>query len=163
MAQRKFFSLVLLACIFFSCFGTEKASAIQAGDALPEIILPRLDGKYISVSSYRGNIIILYFWATWCPSCKKELPVFNSVLRNYRKVAIFGITSEGPSSVRDFMRSNRIPYDVLLDKDSSVFKRFGVISIPATIIIDRAGIIKKKYPGEVNYSELKQVLDSIPK
>lgn len=160
MKMKTLLIFLLLACSF--SFGAMDAAAIQEGETVPEIVLPRPDGKYIQVSSYKGNIVVLFFWSTWCSSCKQELPVLNRVLREYRKVVIFGITNEGAPQVKSFMRANPLPFQVLLDTESSVFKSFGVVSIPTTIVVDRTGMIKKTFPSdEMKYKDLKQVLDTI--
>ena len=111
-----------------------------------EISLMNEDDEIINLSDYRGNIIVLNFWATWCPPCKKEMP---SLQRFYEKVKDKGIVviaitvGQDDNSVFPFINSiSPIPtFPILFDKDSSVSRQWGIHAMPTTIIINKKGYL----------------------
>jgi len=153
--------LFLSFALIFLCLAADSL-ALEAGDPLPEVVLRSLSGEYTSVSFFKGRIIIINFWATWCPPCKKEIAVLNDIARAYRKdVAVFGLSNEDPITIRNFTRLQPVEYPVLLDGESNIHKRFGVLQIPATFIVDRAGVVRKKHSGPLDFTEIRKTIESL--
>ena len=134
-----------------------------AGSA-PAFTLTDLNGKSVSLSDFRGKIIVLDFWATWCPPCRREIPDFIDLQREYgsRGVQIVGIALDEPEKVQAFARQNGMNYPVLLGSDEISMKYGGIEGIPTTFIIDRDGKIVNRFEGfrprEVFEAEIKQLL-----
>jgi len=121
------------------------------GKSAPSFTLQDLNGKMVSLSDFKGKVIVLDFWATWCPPCVKEIPHFIELYEQYkdRGFAMVGISldSQGVSVVKSFVRKYQVNYPILMT-DGRVDKAYGGIpSIPTTFVIDSAGNIRQKYIG----------------
>ncbi len=137
---------------------TESAKQIEdntpsttGGKPAPAFTLQDLNGKNVSLSDLRGKVVILDFWATWCPPCIQEIPHFIELYEQYkdRGFAMVGISLDqaGISVVKSFVQKYRINYPILMT-DGWVDKAFGGIpGIPTTFVIDSAGNIRQKYIG----------------
>jgi cytochrome c biogenesis protein CcmG/thiol:disulfide interchange protein DsbE len=134
-----------------------------AGPA-PPFTLADLNGKPVSLSDFRGKVVVLDFWATWCPPCRAEIPDFIDLQKEYgsQGVQIVGIALDEPEKVLAFARQNGMNYPVLLGSDEVSMKYGGIEGIPTTFIIDRDGKIVNRFEGfrprQVFETEIKNVL-----
>jgi thiol-disulfide isomerase/thioredoxin len=113
-----------------------------------DFTLDSLDGKKVSLSSYKGSLVFLSFWATWCPPCRKEMPGLQAL---YEKLKAKGLVivavdlAEYKKVVSDFIKKNGYTFPVLLDSTGAIGGGYGAQSIPTNYIIDRKGnIIARK-------------------
>lgn len=111
-----------------------------------------LAGKVQSLDSYRGQVVILNFWATWCGPCRYEIPHFSRLYTSYKDkgVTILGVSldAEGKGKVDPFVKAKGITYPILLDQKSAVPRLYGgVRGIPTTFIITQDGKIYRKHVG----------------
>jgi peroxiredoxin len=114
----------------------------------PDFTVHTIDGNEISLSSLRGKRVILDFWATWCPPCKKEIPHFVKIRSeiNPDELVIIGISSESTQTLKEFVEDNAINYPVA--SESNLPAPYNNIrSIPTTFFIDRNGVIQKVLQG----------------
>jgi len=114
----------------------------------PQFALQDSSGKTIHANDYRGRVVVLDFWATWCTGCKQEIPWFSGFRNTYEKqgLAIIGVSMDegGWNVLRPFLAKNPIPYPIVLG-DNTTAQRYGIDSLPDTFLIDRNGKIAAAY------------------
>ena len=113
------------------------------GKAAPNFTLPNVDGTPVSLSSHLGKeVVVLDFWASWCPPCRQGLPVLDSLAKSLKgqPVAVYAINiRESKALVSEFARLEKLTLPILLDDTGLVADDYGVTTIPQTVIIDRTG------------------------
>lgn len=152
----------LVATVFAATKIVKMAGVFKAGvedkkkifRPAPDFVLFDIYGNERSLSDYKGKVVILDFWTTWCPPCKAEIPHFIELYRDYKKrgFEMIGIALDWNADrvVRPFVEKNGINYTVLLGKEEVTDLYGGIISIPTTFVIDRQGKIRNKYVGYVD-------------
>ena len=115
----------------------------------PAFTLPDLTGRSVSLADFKGKVVVLDFWATWCPPCRKEIPDFISIQNEYgsKGVQVVGIALDELPKVRAFVQSNGMNYPVLMGNDAITAQYGGIEGIPTTFIIDRNGKIVERFEG----------------
>jgi thiol-disulfide isomerase/thioredoxin len=108
--------------------------------------LPNLDGKAISLADFRGQVVIVDFWGTWCPPCRREIPHFVDLLKKYQDkgLRVVGLNFE---LIRDFVKQHEIPYPCLIGDDATRDKVVDFKAFPTTLFIDRKGVVRAKLEG----------------
>jgi peroxiredoxin len=103
--------------------------------------LTSLDGQKWTLHDLRGKVVLVNFWATWCPPCRKELPDLDALYKKFRNqgFVVLAISDEQPDTVRSFLAKHKVAYPVLLDPGDLIHKRFGVDGIPKSYVYDRDG------------------------
>ncbi|HRU39833.1 MAG TPA: TlpA disulfide reductase family protein [Candidatus Goldiibacteriota bacterium] len=135
--------------------GTDAAAAgIQASTnpeymKAPDFDLKDINGKSLKLSDYRGKVVILDFWATWCPPCKAEIPSFIELHKEYKgDLVVIGLALENDlAKVKTFYMRNNMNYPVALSPQDIPLQYGGIQGIPTTFIIDREGNIRDRYVG----------------
>lgn len=121
--------------------------APEVGHPAPDFSLPALDGTEIRLADLRGKPIILNFWATWCPPCRREMPALEIVWQQYDRgdVMVLGVDQgESVSLVSEYVRQNvGVTFPLLLDRRQDVGDLYLVRSLPTTFFIDADGIIRE--------------------
>jgi peroxiredoxin len=121
--------------------------------AAPEFALKDSSGKTVKLKKYRGKVVLLDFWATWCHGCKEEIPWFSGFHRKYagKGLAVVGVSldEEGWKVLRPFLEKADIPYRIALGSDPTA-KMYGIENMPDTFLIDRRGRIAATYAGVVD-------------
>lgn len=154
-----------LAAAIFLLFILLAATA-QAATPMPPFALPSAtDGATVNSDDYRGKVLIINFFATWCPPCRKEIPSFVELQKEYgpKGFSVIGISTDqgGSQLVAKFMQKMKINYPVVM-ADYQVPRDFGnILGIPTSFLVDRQGNILKRYDGYVGHSVLVRELDTI--
>ena len=136
-----------------------------------EFMLADSTGKQQKLSDYKGKVVLLNFWATWCGPCKIEIPWFNEFQEKYKAkgFSALGVAmdDEGWEMVRPYLAKNKIAYPIMVGNEPLAQKYGGVESMPTTFIIDRQGRITSMHVGLVSkkdYSdEIEKLLLEVPK
>jgi len=144
----------------------QKSAAVQKN--APNFTLKDSDGKTVSLSDYKGKVVLLNFWATWCGPCKVEIPWFVEFEQKYkdRGFAVLGVSmdEEGWDVVKPYLQKNRMNYRIMVGDDKIAEAYGGVESLPTTFVVDKDGRIVKQHVGLVSKSdyenEIRQLLDS---
>jgi thiol-disulfide isomerase/thioredoxin len=117
----------------------------------PKLTLDTLGGGKMDLASLKSkNIVVLDFWATWCPPCRAALPILAEVTKSYEEkgVKFFAIDlKEAPSKIQDFLKKQGLTIDVALDKDGQAASKYSVEGIPQSVIIDKDGIVRVVHEG----------------
>lgn len=122
----------------------------------PDFTLRDINGRVIKLSSLNGKVVLLNFWATWCPPCKAEMPSLNRLYAEMQSsglVVIAVSTDKSAAPVREFLGKNHLDFTVLWDEKLSVTKQYKVFSMPTTFLIDRKGMIVEKFMGEYEWTD----------
>jgi peroxiredoxin/outer membrane lipoprotein-sorting protein len=130
------------------------------GKAAADFTLKSLDGEKVTLSDLRGKIVLLDFWATWCPPCRRELPSvakLNATLRE-RNVVVLGINDESSGTVKSFLKKNSLELPVLMDGNGGIHKLYGARAIPTVVVINPTGVITAYYVGARSEEDLMSAL-----
>lgn len=135
------------------------------GEAAPEFTLTSLDGETFRSHDLRGRRVVLDFWATWCPACRREVPHFVQLAEENPRsdLLIIGISSEDEGTLREFIEQEEVNYPIVSTEE--VPPPFdSILSVPTTFIIDRNGIIQQVLEGYHDYEHLKELAlaDDLP-
>jgi peroxiredoxin len=135
------------------------------GAFAPEFALTGADGAAIRLADYRGKVVLLNFWATWCPPCRAEIPWFVEFEREYaeRGLAVIGISmdKDGWKAVRPFQKAHGIQYALGIGSNALARKFGGVESLPQTLLIGRDGKIVANYSGIVRRTEYQSAIEKL--
>ena len=148
----KSFRIFGIAAMFFALLVTaacSRSAAIETGQDAPDFAVTDVDGKPVSLSEFKGKVIILNFFATWCPPCRAEIPDFIELTKAYGdKLAIIGVSDEDKGSLKGFTKSQGINYSVLIDREGKASSAYGPIrAVPTTFVIDKNFKIRRHYIG----------------
>src|SRR5512139_1190623 len=117
--------------------------------------LPTLRGDYVKLSDYRGRVVFLNIWATWCPPCREEMPSMKSLYQRLkgREFEMLGVSidREGERVVRPFAAKYGLTFPVLLDPDGKTQRLYGLTGVPETFIVDKSGVVIHKIIGPQNW------------
>jgi peroxiredoxin len=133
-------------------FGIQR---FQEKKEAPHFSLKCLDGNTITLKDFKGKPVLLKFWATWCPTCKEELPVlekFSTGKRDQLTIFLLAIDGEKEKRVQRFIKESKITLPVLLDPKEKIARTYGVKFIPAAFLVDREGMIIGAIVGERDWS-----------
>jgi thiol-disulfide isomerase/thioredoxin len=147
-----FYVLISLAAIMIAgCVRppSETEPAVEIGRPAPEFKLPDLSGQEVTLDQYKGKVVMLDFWATWCGPCRIVMPVLESIQKEYAgSMVLLAINLQEPRDmVRDYVRAQNIHSRILLDEEGSVGAAYGTDSIPMQILIDKKGIVRHIQAG----------------
>ena len=137
--------LMLSALVLGACLTTFAANSSDTKMAAPSLQLPNLEGKTIKLSDFKGKVVLLNFWATWCPPCREEIPDLVSLQKQHaaQGLVVLGVSMDqgGPAGVASFVKKFGINYPVVMG-DAKTSEAYGSIQVlPTTFIIDRKGNI----------------------
>jgi len=138
------------------------AGSSSSGPA-PAFTLASRAGQDVSLAQYKGNVVMINFWASWCGPCRQEMPLLESIYKKYNKMGftMLGVNVEPDSNAaNEWLKATPVSFPILYDRDSKVSKLYDVAGMPSTVIIDRSGklrVLHRGYkPGDEN-----EYLDSI--
>jgi cytochrome c-type biogenesis protein len=176
--------IALIAATYAADKATRQKSTMQAGSgvseeaksigiAAPDVTLKTLDGKSVTLADYRGKVVLVNFWATWCDPCRIEIPELIEIQQKYadKGFTILGVAmdEEGASVVSPFVAKERfdvegkqlpMSYPILLGDDKVADKFGGLLGYPTTVLISRDGKEVKRVTGIVTYDEITKAIES---
>jgi peroxiredoxin len=139
------------------------ALAGSEGGPAPAFSLASRAGSQVSLAQYKGQVVMINFWASWCGPCRQEMPLLEGIYKKYGRMGftMIGVNVEPDSNAaNEWLKQTPVSFPILYDKDSKVSKLYDVAGMPSTVIIDRSGKLRKLHrgykPGDEN-----EYLDSI--
>jgi cytochrome c biogenesis protein CcmG, thiol:disulfide interchange protein DsbE len=136
-----------------------KAFSTEGGQAPAPLSLPDLSGREVDLGSFRGEVVLVNFWATWCEPCREEMPSLQRLEKKlagkpFRVVAVN--IGEGAPRIRQFLERTPVSFTILRDAESEVMKAWRVRMLPASFLADRRGMLRYQLIGEADYDDPKQ-------
>ena len=130
----------------------------EEGHLAPDFALQTLEGKTVRLSELRGKkVVLINFWATWCPPCRLEMPTMQQIYSEYKgkglEVLAINIEPDAKEEIRDFMKELRLTFPALLDSEMKVTRKYRLIGLPVSMLIDRQGIIRSKDIGYHDWTD----------
>lgn len=127
------------------------------GFPAPSFTLPDLEGKEVSLTDYRGQVVLLNIWATWCPPCKEEMPSMEKLYQQLNgkgfQILAVSIDKEDTKVVKDFVQKNGLSFTILHDRKNILWNKYGMTGVPESFIIGKDGRIVEKVIGPRDWSE----------
>jgi thiol-disulfide isomerase/thioredoxin len=147
--------MVVIAIMQISCIkpGTE---TLEVGSPAPNFKLRNLEGREITLDQFKGKVVLLDFWATWCGPCRMTMPLVERLQKEFpNNMVLLAINlQESASVVKDYVREQGINSEVLLDEDGAVGSAYGAEAIPLQVLIDKEGKLRRVQtgigPGTIN-------------
>lgn len=161
MKKRSLLCISLLLCLLFTACKGKKA---EEGKTLPEkgeiaadVTLHGLDGKTVTLSQFKGKVVMLNFWATWCPPCREEMPSMEALYQKVKGNPDFVILAvsidKEADTVKDFMKKNNYTLPVFHDPNQEAGAVYGITGVPETFLIDKKGMIAEKVIGPLDWTK----------
>ncbi len=144
-----------------------QATGVEVGDLAPDFRIANLKGGESSLSDYRGKVVLLNFWATWCGPCKAEMPSMEALYQSYSRedfeILAVSIDLEKDAPVQAFIEDFGFTFPVLLDEMFEVNDRYKVRVVPTSVVVDRNGVITHRLLGakDWNAPDSKRFLDQL--
>jgi peroxiredoxin len=144
------------------------AAAANIGKPAPQLSLPQLGGGELALYNLQDEILVLDFFATWCPPCREELPALSRLSERYKERGVFFIGVDsieredgGERSVARFVQKMQLPFPVVLDVGRVASNAYRVDAIPTTVFIDRRGVVRAVYQGAQSEATLAATLEDL--
>ena len=138
------------------------STGTAAGQIAPEFTTTDDDGQALSLGDYRGQIVLLNFWATWCGPCRIEMPEFEQIYRDRASedfVVLAVNNAESATAVQDFREELALSFPLALDVDASIQSLFGINNYPSTFLLDRDGRILSRHFGALTVEQIHELVD----
>ena len=165
--KKSIFGLFAAFLIIFSLANV--AFALELGSKVSEFELADLKGNQVKLSDYKGKILVINFWASWCPPCKGEMPDFDLLDKGLKKkndVVLLAVNMtdgkrETKSKVESFIKENNYGMMVLLDTEGQAAKLYEIKWLPTTVIVDRKGILRWQVFGATSKEAVLKAIKEI--
>ncbi len=147
---------VLVAGVLLLAFRSGPAHPVAVGDRAPDFTLPGLSSPSVQLRSYRDRVVVLNFWATWCPPCVEESPSLEGFAERMRPrgVEVIGVSvDQDESALRKFVADFHVSYPIVRDPSQTVAAHYGTRKFPETYILDRQGRVAEKIIGAIDWQD----------
>lgn len=157
--------VLMVGAVYFSSTSSIQSPApvqsVVAGDVAPDFMLEDVAGNKVSLSSLRGKIVLVNFWATWCPPCREEMPSMeklNAVMAGEDFVMLaINAEADGRTVVPEFLAKTPYTFPILYDDKGVVQKLYGVYKFPESFIIGKDGVVAEKIIGPLDWASPKTI------
>lgn len=150
--------ILLIAAVVYFLVVSRNNSGLHVGQKAPSFSLPTQDHA-VSLDQLKGKVVLLNFWATWCPSCVREIPSLNALYQKMKgkdfTILAVSLDEEGWSVVDAFQKKTPLEMTVLLDRKGDVASLYGTYQLPESYLIDKKGFVVQKYIGPQDWIDPK--------
>lgn len=146
-------AVIVAAVAAFAAFNAQAAAPSPLeGKPAPDIALTTLDGKEVKLSDQKGKVVLVDFWATWCPPCRESLPHVQELSADKaaaeKGLVVWAVNArETKDKIEAFVKQNNYTFSVPMDAKGAAMKEYGVRGIPTTVVVGRDGTVKKVFVG----------------
>lgn len=155
MTASKTLGIALLSLLFCTT-----GQAVTVSDAAPDFTLKSLEGSNLRLEEYRGRVVLLNFWASWCGPCRQEMPLLDRLHHRYEDTgfAVLGVNVEGETGpAREIVEKTNVTFPILIDDGQKVSALYNLEAMPSTVVIDRDGVVRYIHLGYKPGDEAKYV------
>lgn len=160
MLLKKISALVVVVAgllMLAGCPGGPPPASVVVGELAPEFTLVNMEGERVSLADYRGQVVVLNFWATWCPPCREEKPTMERLYQQFKDDGLvflaINVEENGHQVVSEYLMNNSFSFPILLDGKAEVQGMYGVFRYPESYIIDRDGTVVEHIIGGRDWME----------
>ncbi|WP_235441368.1 TlpA disulfide reductase family protein [Paenibacillus sp. IHB B 3415] len=142
-------------------------TGILKGQLAPDFALTDLKGTTVQLSDFKGKIVLINFWATWCPPCQVEMPHMQNIFQDFKAkdVVILGVnmtlTEENLEVVQTFVNEQQLTFPIVTDEKNEVVQTYQVVAYPTTYLLDTEGVILEKFQGAISYEIMEKYISRI--
>ena len=157
--------IIAIGLIVFILIKNNPTEGVEQGNQAVDFTLPLWKGNESSLSDYRGTIVVMNAWASWCPPCRDEMPDLMQFYDDYKDkgVTVLGVNmyryERKRTDPKDFLNEFNVNFPIVFDKEGEFAKTYLPVYLPTTYILDKEGVIKKIHNGEINYEGLQKLID----
>jgi peroxiredoxin len=157
--------VMVAGALMFRALPPREIGRVALDAPAPDFSLRTLDGERIGLGRLEGQVVLVNFWATWCPPCRQEMPGFQAVYDDYeaRGFSVVGIAMDvgGPALVEAFVRDNGIAYPVAMADGDVQLRYGGVEALPQSFLVDRQGRVRRIVSGVFSEGTLRQAVEEL--
>jgi len=160
MSKRNLLKLLVLAAIvagaIFLALQSRRSRPLEVGDVAPDFTLPTLTQTSVSLHDYRHGVVVVNFWATWCPPCIEETPSLQEFAERMRGrgVTVIGVSvDQDQAALERFVASAQLSFPIARDPEQAVSARYGTFKFPESYVIDAEGRIARKIVGAIDWRD----------
>ena len=161
------FGVVMLIALALASVSSEKSSTVKERTApIKDAVAPNFEtmtlaGDTVNLHDYRGQVVLVNFWATWCPPCKAEMPDIDAyyAANKEKGLVVLAVNAQEPAAtVRSFIEQRSFTFPVLLDEKGEIVQQYRIRSFPTSLIIDREGVIHYIQTGMISPAQLEAIV-----
>jgi len=154
--------LCLLCGLMLGCDKSESPEAsarakVSMGETAPDFTLKTMQGEEVTLSELRGKVVLVNFWATWCPPCRQEMPSMEKLYQHlkgqYFEMLAINVEENGPEAVAAFLEDKSHSFPILFDPQAQVQRLYNVSRYPETFVVDRNGIVVEHVRGAIDWMQ----------
>ena len=126
------------------------ASSVKISEVAPDFTLKSLTGSNLRLEEYRGQVVLINFWASWCGPCRQEMPILDRLHQRYEDTgfAVLGVNVEGKiKPAQEIVDKTNVTFPVLIDEGQAVSELYDLEAMPSTIVVDRDGVVRYVHRG----------------
>lgn len=160
---------LLLIVAFYPGGGPKRSTegggpAMLAGAPAVSYTVKRIDGQSDGLDRYRGSVVLMNLWATWCPPCDAEMPSLEAFSREYRPkgVVVIGVDQgESQAVAAAYARKHGVTFPILLDQEQAYGRSYSAVGLPTTVVVDKSGHIVRGIDGELTLAQMRAAVDPV--